>query len=240
MGARLNQDPNALDLENPQTIVFQSDDPVMQQRAEAYIRYSIIYGKPSDPRLSPKVMPAFGQDLNVEEVNDLVYLLMYGDWDYVYNEAVLATGHSQAQADCDADPSNEEACENAHNDEYALYPTVPPPADAGEDEESATPATSEDGAVLLEAQDPFNWSATELTVAPGDTIEVVNVGVLDHDLPSTSSASRTPRSRWRACHHHDSGRRRPRRISLLLFHPRTRRVGYGRHPDRRRLRRHPP
>ncbi|HYJ12130.1 MAG TPA: c-type cytochrome [Thermomicrobiales bacterium] len=182
VGARLNQDPNALDLENPQTIVFQSDDPVMQQRAEAYIRYSIIYGKPSDPRLSPKVMPAFGQDLNVEEVNDLVYLLMYGDWDYVYNEAVLATGHSQAQADCDADPSNEEACENAHNDEYALYPTVPPPADAGEDEESATPATSEDGAVLLEAQDPFNWSATELTVAPGDTIEVVNVGALDHDF----------------------------------------------------------
>jgi plastocyanin/mono/diheme cytochrome c family protein len=180
IGARLNQDRA---METDTTPLFQSDDPVMQQRAEAYIRYSIIYGKPSDPRLSPKSMPAFGQDLNVEEINDLVYLIMYGDWNYVYNEALLATGHSQAQADCDADPTNEEACENAENEEFVLYPTVPPPADAGEDEQqAATPATSEDGSVLLEAQDPFNWSMTEITLAPGDTIEVVNAGALDHDF----------------------------------------------------------
>lgn len=178
VGARLNQD-RAMDTST--TPLFQSDDPVMQQRAEAYIRYSIVYGKPSDPRISEKSMPAFGQDLNVEEINDLVYLVMYGDWNYVYNEAVKYTGHSQAQAECDADPTNEEACANAENDDYVLYPTVPPPAETG-DQEEATPTTSEDGSVLLEAQDPFSWSQTEITVAPGDTIEVINVGALDHDF----------------------------------------------------------
>lgn len=182
-GARLNQDRNAVDTTTETGILFQSDDPVMQERAESYIRYSIVYGKPSDPRLPKTSMPAFGQDLNVEEINDLVYLVMFGDWNYVYNEAVLYTGHNQAQAECDADPTNEEACANAEDDHYTLYPTAPPPADAGDgEEEAATPATSEDGSVLLEAQDPFNWSQSEITVAPGDTIEVVNTGALDHDF----------------------------------------------------------
>ena len=34
-------------------------------------------------------------ELNIEEINDLVYLIMHGDWDYVYNEAVLITGHNR-------------------------------------------------------------------------------------------------------------------------------------------------
>ncbi len=178
IGPRLNQDRN---MDTETTPLFQSDDPVMQQRAEAYIRYSIIYGKPSDPRLT-KVMPAFGQDLNVEEINDLVYMIMYGNWSYVYNEAVLYTGHADAQAKCDADPTDEEACENAHSEDYALYPTAPAPAQSEDDAADSTPVVGEDGAIVLEAQDPFNWSLSEINVKPGDTIQIVNTGALDHDF----------------------------------------------------------
>ncbi|MGB3328427.1 MAG: c-type cytochrome, partial [Thermomicrobiales bacterium] len=64
-------------------IVYQSDDPAMQAKAEHFIRYRLENGAPGDPRL-PTLMPAFGQDLNVEQVNDLVYLIMHGDWNYVY------------------------------------------------------------------------------------------------------------------------------------------------------------
>lgn len=182
IGARLNQDRNAVDTTKETGILFQSDDPVMQERAEAYLRYSITYGKPSDPRQTKVLMPAFGQDLNVEEINDLVYLIMFGDWSYVYNEAVLTTGQAQAQADCDADPTNEKACENAHSGDFALYPTAPPPANAKEEAAESTPVLGEDGAILLEAQDPFNWSLSEITVKPGDTIQIVNTGALDHDF----------------------------------------------------------
>ena len=194
VGARLNQDRNAVDTTKETGILFQSDDPVMQERAEAYIRYSITYGKPSDPRQTKILMPAFGQDLNVEEINDLVYLIMFGNWSYVYNEAVLTTGHNQAQADCDWAPEEgatptaeeqrrkDEGCENAHNEEYALYPTAPPPAETEEEAEDSTPVVGEDGSIVLEAQDPFNWSVSEITVKPGDTIQIVNTGALDHDF----------------------------------------------------------
>ncbi len=178
-GARLNQDR---EMDTSVTPLFQSDDPVMQARAEAYIRYSIIYGKPADPRNAEKLMPAFGQDLNVEEVNDLVYLIMFGNWSYVYNQSVLTTGQTHAQSICDATPTDEEACHDAHSGDYALYPTVPPAAETDEEAEESTPATSEDGSVLLEAHDPFNWSVSEITVKPGDTIQVVNTGALDHDF----------------------------------------------------------
>jgi plastocyanin/mono/diheme cytochrome c family protein len=179
IGARLNQDPN---MDTTTTPLFQSDDPVMQERAENYIRYSIEYGKPSDPRQTEKLMPAFGTELNVEELNDLIYLVMYGDWNYVYNESVLQTGESVAQAECDADPSNTEACESIEHPE-PVYPTVPPPAETeDEGDAEASPAASADGSILLEAEDPFSWSETEITVKPGDTIEVVNAGVSEHDF----------------------------------------------------------
>ena len=169
--------------ENERYVFFQSDDPVEQARAETYLRYRITYGIPEDPRVAAKQMPAFGTDLNIEEINDLVYLIMHGDWDYVYNEAVKSTGNAQAQADCDDDPDDHEACENAHNEDYVLYPTVPPSPesqDEGEGEEAATPTDGE--GVVLEAQDPYAWSQTELTVKPGDTIQVVNAGVAEHDF----------------------------------------------------------
>ena len=43
-------------------------------------------------------------------------------------------------------------------------------------------ATNPGGPVLLEAQDPFNWSTKELEAAPGATIEVTNTGVMEHDF----------------------------------------------------------
>lgn len=179
VGARLNQDPN---MDTSVTPLFQSDDPVMQARAEAFLRYRITYGAPSDPRIPEKAMPAFGQELNVEEINDVIYLIMYGDWDYVYNQSLLNTGQTNAQAICDATPTNTEACEAAEHPE-PLYPTVPAPADAGDNAQSeATPDPSAGGGILLEALDPYAWSETDITVKPGDTIEVVNPGGLQHDF----------------------------------------------------------
>ena len=177
VGAVLNQSISPPDLSTPTNVLFQSDDPVQQDRAEDYIRYSLLYGKPSDPRQTTKVMPAFGQELNVEEINDLVHLIMYGDWNYIYNQAVLSTGESVAQSECDADPSNTEACE-AVGEPEPVYPTVPP----ADDSEEATPAPSADGSGLLEARDPYEWSQNEITVQPGDTIEVVNAGVSEHNF----------------------------------------------------------
>lgn len=178
VGAVLNQSIAPPDLSNPASVVFQSDDPVQQDRAADYIEYSLLYGKPSDPRQAEKQMPAFGQELNVEEINDLIYLIMYGDWNYIYNQAVLSTGESEAQSICDATPTNTEACEAVEHPE-PLYPTVPP---EDSDEEEATPEPSADGAVLLEALDPYEWSTNEITVAPGDTIQVVNAGVSEHNF----------------------------------------------------------
>ncbi len=182
VGAVLNQSIRPPDLSTPTSVQFQSDDPVQQDRAEDYIRYSLLYGKPPDPRESNKIMPAFGQELNVEEINDLIYLLMYGDWNYVYNQAVLSTGEEQAQSICDATPTNTEACEAVEHPE-PLYPTVPPVDSAGDggDPESS-PASSEEGSTVLEALDPYEWSQTEITVQPGDTIEVVNAGVSEHNF----------------------------------------------------------
>jgi plastocyanin/mono/diheme cytochrome c family protein len=186
VGAPLNQAHlvgNPQYEENEQFVFFQTDDPVEQSRAEAFIRFRIMYGSPPDPRTVEKAMPAFASDLNVEEINDLVYLVMYGDWNYIYNQAVLTTGQAQAQSECDADPDNHEACENAHNEDYALYPTVPPEEETDDEAEAeATPAASEGDSPVIEAQDPFAWSQTEITAKPGDTITFVNAGLSEHDV----------------------------------------------------------
>lgn len=174
-------------------IVYQSDDPAMQAKAEHFIRYRLENGAPGDPRL-PTLMPAFGQDLNVEQVNDLVYLIMHGDWNYVYNESVLTTGKNEKTAVCAQDPSNAICSES----EPAAYPTVPPTAaPTAATGEAATPAASGNtsapsapsgntaaagGPVLeLDAQD-VTWSKKDISVKPGDTITIKNTGVLLHDF----------------------------------------------------------
>ena len=173
-------------------VVYQSDDPAMQTKAEHFIRYRIENGAPGDPRL-PLVMPAFGQDLNVEQINELVYLIMHADWNYVYNEAMIATGKSEQTTVCAEDPSNAICSEK----EPLAYPTVPPTAaptaEAGaEATPVASPAasteagsadTASSGAPVLEldAQD-VSWSTKEVTLKPGDTFTLKNTGVLPHDF----------------------------------------------------------
>lgn len=57
---------------------------------------------------------------------------------------------------------------------------------SGEADEDAVPGEEGgDGAgevVQLEADDPYEWSQSELTLAPGDTIEVTNVGFSQHNF----------------------------------------------------------
>ncbi len=58
-------------------------------------------------------------------------------------------------------------------------------APAGEDEggeEAPAGGGEAAGPVTLEAQDPFNWSVTELEAAPGQVIQVTNTGVMEHDF----------------------------------------------------------
>lgn len=169
-------------------IVYQSDDASMQQKAEAFIRYRLQNGAPGDPR-QPAVMPAFGNDLNVEQINDLVYLIMHVDWNYVYNESMLETGKTYQTNTCAQDPKNEICGEH----EVAAYPTVAPttaPTAEASPAAGATPVAGSDsgttassGAPVLEidAQD-VKWSTTEATVKPGDTITIKNTGALPHDF----------------------------------------------------------
>lgn len=173
------------------TDFFQSDDPIQQSVAENLIRYRVTNGAPSDPRIAEKVMPAFGQDLSGEQINDLVYLILHGDWDYVYNTAVEQTGLQVAQEKCEEEGRDPEECEHieAGSEEAPpVYPTSPPqdqadPGDEGEEAEDASAdADSDDVAASLEALDPYEWSESELVVKPGDTISVVNSGSLQHDF----------------------------------------------------------
>jgi plastocyanin len=164
---------------------YQSDDPVQQGLAEDWLRFRITYGVPAEPINPNKVMPAFGNDLNVEEMNDLIYLVMYGDWNYVYNTAVHETGVAVAEAECAENPDGEHCDDTSHAP--PAYPTVPAPAPPPGAEEEASPAPTTDGegegsaAATIEAQD-IAFSTNELTVKPGDTIEMTNTGQLPHDF----------------------------------------------------------
>lgn len=130
IGAPLNQSTLTPEqLENARAI-YQSDDPVEQGIAEDWIRFRIMYGAPADPVVQNKVMPAFGNDLNVEEINALVHLIMNADWNYVYNTAVLQTGVAVAEEQCAKDPEGEHCDDIAHAP--PAYPTPPPPPPAEE------------------------------------------------------------------------------------------------------------
>lgn len=215
VGGILNQD--AVYPEEEQSTLnanFQSDDPVQQGIAEDWIRYRIMYGVPAEQmaaNFSGDVqMPAFRNDLNVEEINNLVYLIMHGDWNYVYNTAVEQTGITLARQNCLATPGADAAACEAIDHAEPAYPTPPPPADAeGTDTTSeaaapeGTPETAPEqdsgaapagdaetgggesegssASIELEARD-VSFSETALTVRPGDTIVLTNTGFLQHDF----------------------------------------------------------
>lgn len=189
---------------------FQSDDPVAQGIAEDWIRYRIMYGVPAEQmagNFSGEVrMPAFRNDLNVEEINNLVHLIMYGDWDYVYNAAVEQTGITLARQECLATPGADAAACEAIDHAEPAYPTPPAPA-AAEGADTASEAAAPEGTpeatpeqdsadasaggdeaaasggatVELEARD-VAFDQTEITVQPGDTIQLTNTGFLQHDF----------------------------------------------------------
>jgi plastocyanin len=149
-GAVLNQNAIMTDEQKAgQRAVFQSDDPVQQGIAEDWIRYRIMYGAPAEQMTQgysgPIAMPAFRSDLNVQEINELVYLIMHGDWNYVYNTAVHDTGIAVAQAECLATPGADAAACEAIEDAPPVYPTPPAPANAPDtvDEAAAPEGTPE-------------------------------------------------------------------------------------------------
>jgi len=208
VGGVLNQEP-VFPAGRAPNVDYQSDNPADQALAEEFIRYRLRYGVPENPTSDDLVrMPAFGEELNVEEMSDLVYLIMHGDWNYVYNQSLLHTGETLAQSECDATPPSETAEENAEQCERVenpepVYPTVPAtPVPEGPEAEAAAAESNrgESGAVaggtpaagaasqagetgtVLEALDPAEWSQTEITAKPGDTIQVVNGGFLEHDF----------------------------------------------------------
>jgi plastocyanin/mono/diheme cytochrome c family protein len=168
---------------------YQSDDPSVQQQQEDWAHFRITYGVPPETITVDKRMPAFGAELNVEEINDLVYMIMNVDWNYVYNRAVIETGESKHAAECNATPDLE-SCK-AGAEVPPAYPTVPPtaeptakPGEAANAGAAGTPAADSGAAPVAEvdASDQNKWSVTEITAKPGDTIQVNNPGVLAHDF----------------------------------------------------------
>ncbi len=204
IGGTLNQE-DLSDEALAQTVTYQSDDPTLQGSAEDFIRFRLQNGFPPDPRLE-KRMPAFGAELNVEEIDDLVYLIMNGDWDYVYNESVIQTGENNRLAECAATPGLEGCDGDVDETEITpAYPTAPPTAgptqapngaDVQTAGESGTPAVSDQNVTenqpdsgsgsspvaTVEASDQNKWSVSEITAKPGDTIQVNNTGFLSHDF----------------------------------------------------------
>lgn len=190
VGATLNQSQMSEEDLASAKAIFQSDDPVEQTIAEDWIRFRIMYGAPGEAQLyrtynQTPAMPSFRHDLNVEEINDLVWLIMHGDWNYVYNQVVNTTGVSVCESTPVAD--REESCDDA-----VAYPTVPPtaaPEGEGEgDADESTLDASTDGEsestgadhAITATDTAFDTNA--ITVKPGDTITLTNDGSLEHDL----------------------------------------------------------
>ncbi len=186
-GAPLNQSQmSEEDLQNAKAI-FQSDDPVEQGIAEDYIRFRIMYGAPGEAQLyrtydQTPAMPSFRHDLNIEQINDLVWLIMEGDWNYIYNYATHQTGLTVCEATPEAD--REESCDHA-----SAYPTVPPVAgdeDEGDTGGDATPEADNGGEAtggehqIVATDNAFDTDA--ITAKPGDTIVLTNDGFAQHDI----------------------------------------------------------
>ncbi len=192
VGAPLNQSTMTEEQIAGRNATFQSDDPVSQTIAQDYVRFRIMYGVPSEAQLyqtynQTPSMPAFRHDLNVEEINSLVYLITHGDWNYVYNTVVHDIGKQVYEATPEADRA--ESC-----DEYTAYPTVAPtaaPEGEGGDEGAATPDANTGGDesgsgtdhAVTSTDNAFDTNA--ITVKPGDTITLTNEGFVQHDLAIT-------------------------------------------------------
>lgn len=193
VGGILNQSIYSEEQLDGLAVVFQSDDPVKQGIAEDWIRFRIMYGIPAENQVKQDasavvLMPSFRHDLGVEQINDLVYLIMHGNWNYVYNTALHTTGLAVCEATPEADRTG--MCEGDMHDAVA-YPTVPPTAVPEGEEEGTAEATPEANTggentgtgtdhAITSVDTAFDTDA--ITVKPGDTITLTNNGFLDHDL----------------------------------------------------------
>lgn len=193
-GAPLNQSLMTQEEKEGRAAIFQSDDPVEQGIAADWIRFRIMYGAPDAGQLNRNYdqtpsMPSFRHDLNIEQINDLVWLVMHGDWNYVYNYSVHQTGLSVCEATPEAERTD--MCEGEMTDAVA-YPT--PPVDEPEDEGDASgnadasngdsgdtgDASSGGDHPVVATDSAFDTSA--ITAKPGDTITLTNNGFLEHDF----------------------------------------------------------
>lgn len=191
-GVPLNQELFTEDQWESARAIFQSDDPVEQGIAEDYIRFRIMYGAPSEGQLyrtynQVPAMPSFRDDLNIEQINDLVWLIMEGDWNYVYNYSVHQTGLSV----CDATPTAE-GCEDTDN--VVAYPTVPAdepvtesgdaevPVEGEEEEGDADTGDTGSGSEHQVVAIDIAFDTDAITAKPGDTIVLTNEGFLQHDF----------------------------------------------------------
>lgn len=185
-----------------QRAIFQSDDPVEQGIAEDWIRFRIMYGAPGEAQLyryydQTPAMPAFRHDLNIEQINNLVWLIMEGDWNYVYNYSVHQTGLQVCEATPEADRSG--MCEGEMEHAVA-YPTVPVDP-VTESDDAEVPAEGEDAGTtdtpdegtgegdtggsggehqVVSTDNAFDTDA--ITAKPGDTITLTNEGFVGHDF----------------------------------------------------------
>lgn len=165
---------------NGQPAKYQTGNAVQDQAGADFAHFRIENGVPPDPGAT-KLMPAFGQELNEQQISDLIYMIGHVDWNYVYNQSVLTTGQNVANATCQKNPKDP-ICKDIEN-APPVYPTAP----AASSSSSATPAAATpaaaggQSAASVDAVD-IGWDKKDLTVKPGDTITVTNKGVLPHDF----------------------------------------------------------
>ncbi len=202
-GAPLNQTHFTDEQWESARAIYQSDDPVEQGIAEDWIRFRIMYGAPSEGQLwrtynQTPAMPSFRHDLNVEEINSLVWLIMEGDWNYVYNYSV----HQAGLDVCDATPAADrtDMCEGEMENAVA-YPTVPSDP-VTESDDAEVPVEGEDAGTVDTPEDEGDegdsngsgggehqvvatdnaFDTDAITVKPGDTIVLTNDGFAQHDF----------------------------------------------------------
>lgn len=88
---------------------------------------------------------------------------------------------------CGNDPDDENLTPTMIPDVEGAPPTLAPQATPGggasaPDDEPAAEDGGGGDVITLEADDPFEWSVYELDAAPGQVIEVTNIGVLEHNF----------------------------------------------------------
>ncbi len=150
------------------TYINQTDDPILRAEREELIRETILNG-----RYAPNgtiLMPAWEDELNAEQVNELVLMIQNVDWNVVYNEALETSGgYPTAPAEVESIP--------------AVADDLASPAAAGEVATGTVSLEGYDIGWRYDGQDTAAGGVT-MTVAPGTVIDLVNTGNSVHNFDS--------------------------------------------------------